>query len=104
MDKSMMKHHMSVVSEMAEFIEKTVAYAQVLEVNYDIDQEMDELICRMIFSRGNDEYEIGFNWMGIIDGYSKKIPKMLLVDAHNAICGYYVQWIIEEISRREDND
>ena len=94
----------SILEEMTEYIEDTIAYADISDVSYEVDEKMEEIICILTFSRGTAEYQVGINWFGIIDAFSKNIPKMLLVDAHNAICGYYVQWIIEEISRREDND
>ena len=85
----------SILEEMTEYIEDTIAYADISDVSYEVDEEMEEIICILTFSRGTGEYQVGINWFGIIDAFSKNIPKMLLVDIHNAICGRYLKGIMD---------
>ena len=95
MDKHEIERCINIFEEMTEYIANTIAYADITDIKYEIDDAMDELICILKFSRGTSEYLVGITWCGIIDQYSKKIPKMLLVDIHNAICGRYLKGIIE---------
>lgn len=100
MDKTQVDRHMNILIEMTDYIEEMVSYASITGISYEINEDMEEVLCQLTLSRGTSEYSVGFNWCGIIDEYSKKMPRMLLVDIHNAICGQYLKGIMDETKRR----
>ena len=102
MDQTTIDRHMNVLIEMTDYIEEMVSYARITEISYDINEEMEEVICNLVLNRGTSEYNISFNWYGIISNYLKKMPRMLLVDIHNAICGQYLKGIMDEAKSKNN--
>ena len=100
MEQLMIDAHMGVLTEMAEYVEEHIPYAQIVEISYDIDNKVGEVICKIVLSRGTSEYKVAFNWCGVISSYSKTIPKMMLIDIHNGICGAYLKGIYEEMKSK----
>lgn len=96
MDEDRIKRHINILAEMTDYIEEMVSYASISGISYEINEEMEEVLCKLTFSRGTSEYDVAFNWCGMIDDYSKRMPRMLLVDIHNSICGQYLKGIMEE--------
>ena len=67
-------------------IETEIPYAEVVFQEDTYHEDIDELIRFLLFSRGENEYFLSYGYDGYIYSYSKSIPKILLLDIHNAIC------------------
>lgn len=88
-----------ILSEMKEYIEETISYADITDVYHEINAETQEVLCVLYISRGSSNFQVAFNWHGVIDAYSPKTPKMMLVDIHNAICGIYLKKVLEMLEK-----
>ena len=92
----------NILDEMTEYIDDAVYYAVIIDYG-DVWSEVDESVVRtLLFSRGTKEYQIKFDWSGTVINYSKKTPKHMLMDIHNAICGQYLNGIYNELLLQDD--
>lgn len=97
MAKSLLKSHVSILSEMTEMIEAKLSCAVISNIEDIYIKEKEEVIRTLTINRGTDYHTISFNWYGIIDSISKKFPSHIIIDVHNAICGGYLRSICDEI-------
>jgi hypothetical protein len=100
MDQTQIDRHINILTEMTDYIEETISYAVITGISYEVNETMEEVICKLEFNRGTSKGDVEFNWCGTISGYSKKMPRMLLVDIHNAICGQYLKGIMDEAKNK----
>ena len=90
------KRHKHILSEIAEWIEKDVSYIEVVDQEDEYDDIDEEVIRTLILNRGNENYMISINWYGLIYDYSERMPRHMLADIHNSICGTYLKSILSE--------
>ncbi len=95
MDQSSIDLQIRETLNIIDIIKSKVCYIQIVEITHNINKEENEVICQLTLNRGMSDYEIGFNWLGFIDGYSQEMPKILLVDIHNAIIANDLSGIIK---------
>ena len=96
MREEWVKRHNNILNEIAEWIEKDVSYIEVTGYEDRYDDANEEVIRTLNLNRGNRNYMISINWYGLIHEYSNKIPRHMLIDIHNSICGTYLKEILLE--------
>ena len=99
MSKTTEQRHLSILLEMHGYIVNEVCSAELVEINTEWNNELDVMMFMMVFSTGENNYDITVSWDGVIHSWSKKMPKHLLVDIHNGICAGYLKGIMEESIR-----
>lgn len=95
LDQNLIDLQINETLKIIDIIKSKVCYVDIVGVSHYISNDGKEVVCQLTFSRGTSDYEIGFNWLGFIDGYSKNIPKMLLSDFHNAVIAHDLAGIIK---------
>ena len=96
MSEEWVKRHKNILDEITEWIEKDVSYIEFIGYEDEYDDVDKEIIRTLTFNRGNTNYMVSMNWYGIIYEYSDKLPRHMLVDIHNSICGTYLKEILLE--------
>jgi len=104
MEEERFKRHNNILNEIAEWIEKDVSYIELTGYEDRYDDANEELIRTLTLNRGNKNYFVSINWYGIIHDYSDSMPKYMLVDIHNSICGTYLKEIYLEARGETAND
>ena len=92
----LMNGQIKILNEMCSYIDDAVHYAVIVDCNDEYNTETEGIDRTLTFSRGTKNYKVTINWCGVIDDASPKIPTHMIIDIHNAICGQYLNGILEE--------
>ena len=97
-----MRGQINILNEMCSYIADAVYYAVVVSSKDEYNINTEEIERSLAFSRGTRNYKVSINWCGEIIDTSPKIPSHMITDIHNAICGKYLNGILEQ-SKKEFN-
>lgn len=67
-------------------IELEVPYAELIYHEDVLHEELNEVVRFIVMNRGNKDFYVSYGYNGCIYSYTKSIPRLLLLDIHNAIC------------------
>lgn len=93
-DKESEDNQKLVLDFIQDYIEEEISYAEVISYTDTHHEDIGEIVRFLLFSRGDKEFYISYDMNGYIFSYGKNIPRLLLLDIHNAIC-YAIQLLHE---------
>jgi len=85
----------SILNSMQSWLENEISNYELVRIEDLDDQENEQVVRSLWWSRGIKEFFIVLAPRGGIRGWSNSIPKELLVQCHNTIAEHLIQ-IIEE--------
>ena len=85
-----------ILNEMCSYIDDEVYYAVIIDSKDEYNTKTEGVDRTLTFSRGTKNYKVSINWCGEITDTTSKIPTHMIVDIHNAICGHYLNGILEQ--------
>lgn len=85
-------------------IEEELPYGEIIYSEDVYHEDLDEIVRFILISRGEKEYYMSFGFDGYIYSYSKTIPRMMLLDIHNAICYSIRTELISQIYKEEQDE
>ena len=86
----------SILNEMCSYIDDEIYYAVIIDSKDEYNTKTEGVDRTLTFSRGTKNYKVSINWCGEITDTTSKIPTHMIVDIHNAICGHYLNGILEQ--------
>lgn len=99
-EKTTKERQLNCILEIIDCILEETPYAVLKQYDPKYYKLRDELIVEFTLNRGTQDYKVAINWYGVIDSYSKKIPKHMLVDIHNGISDGYLKNILKELKEQ----
>ena len=97
----LMNGQINILNEMCSYIDDAIYYAVIVSCQDNYNTQTDAVERTLTFSRGTKNYTVSINWCGEIIDTSSKIPAHMIVDIHNAICGQYLNGILEQAQENE---
>ena len=90
------KEDVPILDNIQNWLEDAISNYELVKTEDLDDQENEQVVRSLWWSRGTSEFFIVIAPRGGIRGWSKSIPKELLVQCHNTIAELFIQIIEEE--------